>query len=365
MNAMDVRDVKYGHMEQLAAYRDSILSSPPLKNLFLELTLRCNENCIHCGSRCTDIPRGGELTTEEYFRLLDQVAADFGAKNVELDITGGEPLLRKDLYEIMAYAYRLGFRWGMTSNATLIDEAAARRLKECGMKTISVSIDGLKATHDRLRGLPGAFDGAVRGVKALAEVGGFQHIQVTTVLNRESFCETDALFELMLQLPIDSWRLVGVEPIGRALEHPELLLTPEQNRRMLDYIRQKRREGYPVLYGCSHYLGADYEREVRDWYFLCTAGLYTASVTSTGDICACLDIERRPELTQGNIRSDRLKDVWEHRFGVFRKDLSELSETCRACSAKRFCHGGAHHTWDYDKNEQRVCLFRSFTQPGP
>ena len=358
MSGMDVREVKRGHMEQLAAYRDTVLASPPLKNLFLELTLRCNENCIHCGSRCTGTARAEELTTEEYFRLLDQVAKDFGPKNVELDITGGEPLLRKDFYEIMACAYRLGFRWGMTSNATLIDAAAAKRLKECGMRTISVSIDGLRETHDRVRGLPGAFDRAVNGVKALANEGGFQHIQVTTVLNHESFCEMEALFGLMLELPIDSWRLIGIEPIGRALEHPELLLTPEENRRMLDFIREKRYEGYPVTYGCSHYLGADYEREVRDWYFWCMAGIDTASVTSCGDICACLDIERRPELTQGNIRRDRLLDVWTKGFGVFRQNLSDLNETCRACGAARFCHGGAHHTWDYDKNEQRVCLYR-------
>ena len=125
---------------------------------------------------------------------------------------------------------------------------------------------------------------------------------------------------------------------------------------MFAFIREKRMEGYPVTYGCSHYLGPDLERQVRKWYFLCNAGLYTASIASNGDILACLDIERRPELVQGNILRDSLKDVWTRGFGVFRRDLGDLSGKCRECDSLEFCHGGAHHSWDHDRNEQRVCF---------
>ncbi|MBQ2719916.1 MAG: SPASM domain-containing protein, partial [Clostridia bacterium] len=114
--------------------------------------------------------------------------------------------------------------------------------------------------------------------------------------------------------------------------------------------------GYNILYGCSHFLGIDLEREVREWYFLCTAGLYVASITSSGDIVACLDIEKRPELIQGNILKDRLKDVWETKFKIFRKDLSDLNEKCRNCPDCEFCNGGAHHSWNYDTNEQNICF---------
>ena len=102
--------------------------------------------------------------------------------------------------------------------------------------------------------------------------------------------------------------------------------------------------------------GLEYEREVRDWYFLCNAGFYTASITSTGDIVACLDIERRPELIQGNILKDNLRDIWENKFLVFRKDLNTKNEKCDNCKERDFCHGGAYHSWDYDKNEQQVCF---------
>ena len=356
VNKMNPAQVKIIHMRQLAGYRRSIIGAPPLKNLFLELTLRCNERCIHCGSRCGEHDRVNELSKEQYRKILDDVKRDFGVKQVELDITGGEPLLRRDFFDIMSYANSLGFRWGMTSNATLINDDIAHRLHECGMKTISVSIDGLESTHDSLRGMNGAFSGAMRGIDALIRHGGFQSIQVTTVVNHRNFSELDELFDILCKIDIDSWRVINIEPIGRALDSPDLMLTKDEYRQMFDFIREKRLQGYPLTYGCSHYLGTEYERQVRQWYFLCNAGIYTASIASNGDILACLDIERRPELVQGNILRDSLKEIWQNKFKIFRGDLSDLNEKCRACDSCEFCHGGAHHSWDYDLNEQRVCF---------
>ena len=356
VNKMNPAQVKIIHMRQLAEYRRSIIGAPPLKNLFLELTLRCNERCIHCGSRCGEHDRVNELSKEQYRKILDDVKRDFGVKQVELDITGGEPLLRRDFFDIMSYANSLGFRWGMTSNATLINDDIAHRLHECGMKTISVSIDGLESTHDSLRGMNGAFSGAMRGIDALIRHGGFQSIQVTTVVNHRNFSELDELFDILCKIDIDSWRVINIEPIGRALDSPDLMLTKDEYRQMFDFIREKRLQGYPLTYGCSHYLGTEYERQVRQWYFLCNAGIYTASIASNGDILACLDIERRPELVQGNILRDSLKEIWQNKFKIFRGDLSDLNEKCRACDSCELCHGGAHHSWDYDLNEQRVCF---------
>lgn len=92
-------------------------------------------------------------------------------------------------------------------------------------------------------------------------------------------------------IDIDSWRIINIEPMGRALEYPELILTKDDYIMLFEFIRNKRIAGEPVTYGCSHYLGMEYEREIRDWYYLCTAGLYTASITANGDIIACLDID--------------------------------------------------------------------------
>lgn len=353
---MNPFDAKIKNLKQLSEYRRSIIHHPPLRNLFLELTLRCNEHCIHCGSRCGEFAGSFELPLEQYKKILDDVKRDFGLSAIKLDITGGEPLLRSDFFEIMGYANQLGYQWGMTSNAALINDETAEKLHRCGMRTISVSIDGMEHTHDRLRGRKGAFSSAMNGVDALIRCGKFEHIQITTVVNHQNIHELPLMFSLLDKIDITSWRIINIEPMGRAKEHPELILTKEEYQYLFRFIYEKRMEGYPLTYGCSHFLGLTYERQVRDWYFLCNAGLYTASIRANGDIVACLDIEPRPELIQGNILTDNLKTVWENKFELFRNDLSSRSQKCRQCAEREFCHGGSYHSWDYDKNEPIICF---------
>ncbi|MBR1864208.1 MAG: radical SAM protein [Ruminococcus sp.] len=348
-------EMKRKNMTTLADFREKVKERPILRNLFLELTMRCNERCIHCGSSCGEV-ECEEMPFETYKRVLDEVKEDMGTKGIMLCITGGEPLLRKDLFEIMGYAKSIGFNWGMTSNGTLITPETAHKLYEAGMATISVSVDGLEETHDAFRRTPGGYRKAMAALQNLVDVGKFRHVQATTVVTHQNIGELDRLFEIFDKMDIDSWRVINMEPIGRAKAYPELLLTREDYRRLFEFIRQKRMEGEPVCYGCSHYLGNEYEREVRDWYYFCTAGLYTASITASGDIIACLDIERRPEFVQGNVKRDRFSKVWYEKFGVFRRDLSDLNEECQKCKEKQFCHGDAFHSWDFDENRPQVCF---------
>ncbi|MBQ8966901.1 radical SAM protein [Ruminococcus sp.] len=347
--------MKQEHLRAMAEYRQELTRKPQLRNLFLELTVRCNERCLHCGSSCGEV-QSEELTFEQYREFLDGVKADLGVEGKMLCITGGEPLLRKDFFEIMGYAASLGFRWGMTSNGTLIDKKIARRLRQAGMGTISVSIDGLEATHDAFRRTEGGYRKAMEGIQALIDEGGFRHIQVTTVVTHRNIGELDELFEIFDKMDIDSWRVIGIEPMGRALRYPELLLRDDDQRRLMEFIRNKRMAGEPVCYGCSHYLGLEYEHEVRDWYFLCTAGLQTASITACGDIIACLDIERRPEFVQGNILRDRFSRVWLEKFSPFRQKHWLSSEKCRECEHNKFCRGDAFHSLDHNTGEPMVCF---------
>ncbi len=353
---MNQYDVKRKDLRQLSEYRKSIIHNPPLRNLFLELTLRCNEHCIHCGSQCGEFTDSFELSCGQYKKILEDVKRDFDISSIKLDITGGEPLLRNDFFEIMEYANQLGYLWGMTSNGTLITDETAKKLHACGMRTIAVSIDGLEHTHDKLRGRRGAFASAMNGISALIRCGDFGHIQITTVVNHQNIHELPLMFEMLDSVDITSWRIINIEPMGRAKEHPELILTKKEYQYLFHFIREKRMQGYPLTYGCSHFLGLEYERQVRDWYFLCNAGLYTASIRANGDIVACLDIEPRPEFIQGNILTDNLKDIWENRFEIFRNDLSDRNQKCRQCTECEFCHGGSYHSWDHDKNEPVICF---------
>ena len=325
--------------------------------LFFELTDRCNLRCRHCGSSCT--AEGQALTKDDVERTLKTIQQSPDKPTICL--TGGEPMMHPDFFEIAGLVKEMGFNWGMTTNATLIDDASAQKLKEAGMSTVSVSLDGMERSHDFLRQKDGAWRLALRGLEALQKAS-FRP-QVTTVLHQGNFDELESLYDLLRGMEITSWRPINVEPIGRACESADLLLTPEQFRRLLSYIREKRFDPdnpMEVTFGCSHYLGTEYERMVRDHYFLCGAGILTASVRSNGDICACLDIENRPELVQGNIHKDNFKDVWLDRFEAFRRDRTADCEKCASCPERFICGGDSTHTWDFSKNEPLLC-YRAYS----
>ncbi|WP_242839008.1 radical SAM/SPASM domain-containing protein [Butyrivibrio sp. AE3003] len=301
-----------------------------------------------------------EMNPQEWKNILDQLKDDFKDRLPQINVTGGEPLLYHGFEEVMSYAHSLGFKWGMTSNAVLITPEVAKMLQRCGMNTISVSIDGLPETHDKIRGLDGAYKRAMEGIQNLIDLDCFDEIMVTTVVNHQTICELEPLYEIMSDIDIDSWRIMGIEPIGRALEHPELLLTDDDQRNLLEFIRDKRADNEPVTYGCCHYLGLEYEREVRDWYFFCMAGITVASITVTGDVYGCLDIDRtQPGIIQGNTHDRRFSDIWENEFKAFRYNRSGDNEKCANCSSNKYCMGGAFHTWDYVNKTQRLCLMDS------
>ncbi len=347
-------EIKQKNLDTLAGYHEKLRKAPRLRQLFFELTLKCNESCFHCGSSCdATLPDG--LPLEDYKKLLDEVKSEFGT-DVHIALTGGEPLLYKDFFELTAYIKESGFKWGMTSNGTLITREVAEKLRETGMSGISISIDGLPETHDRYRRFKGGFDRTMKGIENLIDVGGFSSIMVTTVVNHENIDELDALFEIFDKVDINEWRLTGIEPIGRALDYPDMLLTPEDNIRLLDFIRAKRELMLPVEYSCCHFLGLEYEADVRDWYFLCNAGVYVAGILENGDVTACLDIPRNEKTIQGNVYKDRFTDIWNNRFAIYRTPLSERNEKCSSCPEKKYCRGGSYHSWDYEQEKQKVCF---------
>lgn len=357
-----IDEVKLMGLEMSRDRFDRNRKEPKLQQLFLEVTPRCNLSCIHCGSRCDEHAKVEEVSLDEWKRIVDEVKRDFG-NGVFFAITGGEPTLWKDLCELGRYITDSGFIWGMTTNGTLIDEKMAQDLVDSGLRSVSISVDGLPATHDRVRRVAGSRDAAIRGVRNLAATGGLKALQVTSVMNHQTIGELDALFEEMVELPIDSWRVLDVEPIGSALDHPEILMTREDMDRLFSFIRQKRSEQWPVCYGCPHYFGMGYEGELRNWFWLCNAGIHTMSITHTGDIGSCLDIERRPETLFGNIRRDRLSDVWRDGFQIYRQEngLADRNEECSACPDKRFCRGDSAHSWDFDKDEPRICMRKAIS----
>ena len=323
---------------------------PHLHWLFFEITNRCNLHCRHCGSNCST--NGQSLTLENIEAALKSVSHE----KPMICVIGGEPLLHPEFFEIAGCVRSMGFSWGITTNATLIDEAAASKLRMAGMGTVSISLDGMEQSHDSLRQQKGAWRRAIRGLKCLQNEG-FEP-QVTTVVHQGDFDELEPLYDLLCEMGITSWRPINVEPIGRACESDGLLLRPEQFAALIKYIRNKRFDqncDMEVTFGCSHYLGIEQERMVRDHYFLCGAGILTASVRSNGDICACLDIENRQELVQGNIKTDDFMDVWNNRFQPFRRDRTADCSKCMECTERILCGGDSTHTWDFEQKKPLLC----------
>lgn len=228
---MGLNRLKRMQLEQVAKHREELRANPRLRWLFFEITSRCNLRCKHCGSVCTSI--GQSLSVQDVESTLASVQPD----HPMICLTGGEPLLHPDFFEIAKRIRSMGFSWGMTTNATLIDEETAFQLRQTEMSTVSVSLDGLEYSHDLLRGQTGAWRLAVRGLQSLQKAG-FKP-QVTTVLHRGNINELEPLCALLCDMGIDSWRPINIEPIGRACEAGNLLLSTEQFAYLLRFIREK------------------------------------------------------------------------------------------------------------------------------
>lgn len=318
----------------------------PLTYLFWEATIRCNFKCKHCGSAYEKLSGNPELSTQEIIKAFQDISKDFDAKNIMVAITGGEPLLRTDLPEIGKALTDLGFNWGLVTNGYLLDRKLAQKLKAAGMKTVVVSIDDVGSKHDVFRGMPGAYDHALQAIKNLAEVGNLYDIQITTTVNKQTINSLDGMLEAFLPLPITSWRTMGIAPIGRAADHPELILEKADVLYLLNFIKSKntsRKIPFKIIYGCENYLGENYETKVRPYYFECKAGINVASILYNGDIFVCPNVPRNTKLIQGNVKTDNFYAIWENRFEYFRNPNKYAPRQCRDCEEWRYCEGGSRH----------------------
>lgn len=357
---------KLGELTLMKNYREQELKRHTLIDLFWECTLTCNANCKHCGSSAEKRKYDGELTTEEIKSAFRQIAEDMDASKILINVTGGEPLVRKDLCEVMEYATNeLGFHWGMTTNGILLTEENIEKLRKANMETVSVSIDGLEETHNKFRGVPNSYSIIINNIKNLKKAGFVKHIQVTTVFHKENINQLEELYEIMLSLGLDSWRLVSMDPIGRANENDDLLLNGEEIKKLLDFIKSKKKDKrLELTYGCPGFLGLEYEKEVRRYYFNCRTGINVASILYNGDLFVCPNVPRIKELIQGNIRTDNFKSVWDNKYKEFRTKERTKCDECKKCEYWDYCLGGAYHTWNFDENKQNKCTYNMICGRG-
>ena len=330
----------------------------PLRGLFLEVTSRCNAHCEHCGSSCGDFIPKDEIEGEEIKKVLKEIYdKNYNTSKIMLHVTGGEPLLRKDLFDLMKYAKYLGFHWGITSNGMLIDEEMVKKMADAQITSVSISIDGPKKIHESFRQVPGSWEKILHGIKLMQKIPSLQNLQVTTCVNKKNIDYLDEIYKTLRELGVKNWRIMEVDPIGRAKDNKEILLSPTEYVRMFNYIAKMQRENpdMDIVYGCAHFLGMDIEPIVRQRPFNCYTGVCIGCILSNGDIFVCPDVERRPEFIQGNIRKDSFTEVWETKYKPFRTMNRTINDKCKKCKDWKLCMGDAFHTWDFDLNKPRFC----------
>jgi AdoMet-dependent heme synthase len=334
------------------------------------LTKRCNLRCAHCYLSAGERDAGtvDELTTEECYRVVDGMARVNPASIVVL--TGGEPLLRRDLADIARYATGKGMMVVVGTNGTLLTDARIRMLQEAGVMGLSISVDSLNPElHDNFRMLPGSLEGAMNGIRACLRNG--LPFQVHTTASRMNYAEIPAIMDFAYRNKARVFNLFFLVCTGRGEEMSDI--TPEQYEQVLGYLvdAQERHPGMFIRSRCApHFKRIAYEKNPESPITKaqgyeaggCLAGTHYARITPEGDLTPCPFMP----ISVGNLRGEDFDRLWDHSpvFDDLRRPSlkgkcgdCEFAELCGGCRARPFASHG-----DY-LDEDIWCLYTP--QGGP
>src|SRR5512140_1940823 len=183
--------------------------APKPRLVFWEVTKGCNLRCIHCRATATELSSPTDLPTEKAKSIIDQIA---GFGDPILVLSGGEPLYRKDIFELARYATEKGLRVALATNGTLVTKEIAQKIVDAGVKRVSISLDGANAeTHDSFRGIPGAFDAAIYGFRNLKELG--MPVQINMTIAKHNAVELPKVLDLVRNLGADALHTFLLVPV--------------------------------------------------------------------------------------------------------------------------------------------------------
>lgn len=328
-----------------------------LTYFFWECTLRCNIACLHCGSDCHSDAGMKDMPLQDFLKVTEKISTVYDPHKVMIVITGGEPLMRKDLEECGMELYKQGFPWGFVTNGYALTAERFEKLLHSGLRSMTVSLDGFEDSHNWLRGNKHSFEKAVNAIRLAVSTGDQIVYDVVTCINQKNIDELPQLKKFLTGLGVKRWRIFSICPIGRAKENPMLNISNAQFRQVLDFIKANRAEGIlHTSFGCEGFLGA-YEAEVRDGFFFCRAGINIASVLADGSICACPNIDRG-SFTQGTIYTDDFIQVWNTRFEKMRNRSWAKEGMCAGCKEFRWCRGNGIHLRDLPGHDVLRCHYK-------
>ena len=364
------------------------MNYPAPRLIFWETTAGCNLRCIHC-RRVTVADRllPQDLSTEQAFRMIDEIAR---VGTPVFVLSGGEPLFRPDIFEIARYATDAGLPVALATNGTLIDDAVAGRIRDSGVKRVSISFDGADATtHDAFRGLAGSFDAAIRGFKALRAAG--LPVQINTTVANHNKEQLDGMVGMAKRLDAIGLHLFLLVPVGCGVEiAEEQMINAHEYERVLNWLYDLERTepGLQLKATCApHYfrimhtrraeerrlgiardLPASYDRQVHGHPHGqmhaatkgCLAGTGVCFVSHRGEVFPCGYLP----LEAGNIHRQDFGDIWQDSalFAGLR-DPDTLEGKCGICQFKKVCSGCRARSFGVTGNylaEEPFCAY----EPG-
>ena len=321
-------------------------------------TYKCNLRCKHCYSESGNVSKL-ELSTEEAMKVVDQIA-DFGVTS--LAFSGGEPLMRKDFFEVARHAVDAGLYVSLATNGTLLNDDNVRKLKEVGLHYVEVSLDGANAkTHDFFRGKTGAFYQTLQGLKNCLSADICTCIAVTATKN--NLTEIPAMLEMAENMGIDRFTLFNFIPTGRGKEIVAADPSPQEREELLKFLNKKLSEDYKIailsttpqlarvalqchspteediIMPLAHMEATKISNRARalaDFIGGCGAGRLYCAISPEGNVQPCVFMP----LVVGNLKTEKLEDIWANSpvLGELR-DREKLKGRCGKCDYKFVCGG--------------------------
>jgi radical SAM protein with 4Fe4S-binding SPASM domain len=315
-----------------------------------EITLKCDLACHHCGSRAGKA-RSRELTTNECLDVVRQLAR-LGCR--EVTIIGGEAYLRKDFTDIIREIRAQGMSSTMTSGGRNFTEERVKAAADAGLQGVSISLDGLEATHDRIRGVQGSFKAALAAIERLKRHG--VAVGCNTQINALSWRELPRVMDTIIEAGATHWQTQLTVAMGNAVDHPELLLQPYELAELYPMLARLYVDGLDrgLLMVPGNNIGyfGPYEHlwrggPNRDGHWLgCNAGQNTIGLEADGTIKGCPSLPTKG-YSGGNILDRSLEDIWVNAPELnFTRDRTkkDIWGRCGSCYYADVCRGGCSWT---------------------
>jgi heme b synthase len=356
------------HHHPSTSYAHPETTAGNLRLVAWEITRNCNLSCVHCRAAATHGPYTGELDTQQALNLVDQIA-QVGQPIVIL--TGGEPLLRSDIFDIAQYGTNKGLRMVMAPNGTLITPENAQKMVEAGIKRISVSLDGAtKERHDQFRGVEGAFDGALRGVSLAKEAG--IEFQINTTITKANLDQIPKIQELAVKLGAVAHHIFLLVPTGRGKYLMDQEITAKEYEDTLNWFYDQRgKTPLQLKATCApHYYRILRQRAKEEGQTVtfkthgldavtrgCLGGTGFCFISHRGVVqpCGFLDVNC------GDITQTSFAEVWTaSKVFLALRNFDNLKGKCGKCEYKRVCGGcrarAYEATGDY-LTEEPLCSY--------